>query len=66
MLAKECQGLLPGIHSLLGAVCRSVVGPEGMTCAIIPVELIVLPVSLELCLKLVDLVRGRVLVIITE
>ena len=66
MPAKERKGLLPSIHSLLGTVRASVVGPEGMACTIIPVKLVVLPTFLKLGFKLVDFFWGRVLVVITE
>src|SRR5579862_9633997 len=55
---EEGEDLLPGVHRLLGPVDRPVVVDEAVAGPVVPVELVVLAVPLQLRLVLVHL-RGR-------
>jgi hypothetical protein len=63
---EEVEDLLPAVHGLLGTVHREVVVEEGVAGPVVPVELVVLAVPLELRLVLVDLGRRRMGVVVTE
>ena len=53
MLAEELEDLAPAIHRLLLAVRRAVVVEEAVARAIVPMELVVLALLLQLFLVLV-------------
>src|SRR5207248_4632377 len=66
VLFEKRKDLFPAVHRLLLAIGRPVVIEEAVSSAIVPMELVVLAVLLELCFVLVDVRRRRPLVLIAE
>src|SRR2546422_2042741 len=55
----ECKDLLPAVHGLLLTVSRAVVVEEAVASAVVAMELVLLPMFLELGLVRVDLFGCR-------
>src|SRR5215470_2875141 len=66
MLAEEGENLAPAIHGLLGPVKRPVPVEEAVAGAVVAMEFVGLAVFLEFGLVLVNLLRARRPVVITE
>src|SRR5687768_5305447 len=66
VLREEREDLAPAVDRLLRAVCRPVVVEEPVTRAVVAVELVALPMLLELLLVTVDLLGRRRLVVVPE
>src|ERR1700676_4685815 len=66
MLAEEGEHLAPAIHGRLGPVERPMPVPDGVTGAVVAVELVRLATLLELGLVLVHLLGARRAVVIAE